>query len=235
MRDWKDLPKYKGSDVGFFLGCGSSINDITPDQWDIITSNDVWVSNNFLYHPLVPDFYHLELKSGKQEWLDVWKKRYKKKTDYDPVKFIVNRDHCDHLLYALSGEPPWIFGYPRKVVRTNNKCDLVENYATHSNNASFTLIMDLMYKMGYKKIIIFGVDLKHSMYFWTGKRRFGKVHAQTNANRPKKAPHLTSSRVLRYLKSFNKRWMKGQCYVGYKDTLLFEDRVLKYIDIEEEF
>ncbi len=232
MRDFLELPKYKGSNIGFFLGCGETINDITPKQWDIITSNDVWVSNNFLYHPLVPDFYHLELKSGKQDWLDIWKMRYAKRTDYDSVKFVVNKGHNDHLLYALDGEPPWIFGYPRRVVKRNDDCSLKEDCATHSNNASFTLVMDLMFKMGYEKIIIFGVDLKHSRYFWTGNKNFGKTHVQTNAGRSHTSNHLTAGRVLKYLKTFNKRQMKRQTYIGYTDTMLHDKKILKYINIE---
>ena len=63
--DFKKLPEYKKSDYGVFLGCGSSINEITQKEWEIIDSCDTWVSNNFLYHWFIPDFYHVELKSGK--------------------------------------------------------------------------------------------------------------------------------------------------------------------------
>ena len=58
----ESLRSKKKSDQAVFLGCGPSINDITDEQWGKIDSMDVWTSNNWYIHDVVPDFYHLEVK-----------------------------------------------------------------------------------------------------------------------------------------------------------------------------
>lgn len=232
--DFKTLPDYKKSDYGVFLGCGSSINDITDRQWELIDKCDVWVSNNFVYHWYVPDFYHLELKSGKVSWCELWKRRkHEKGATYDDVKFIINRDHCGHLLPRI-GEHPMIFGYPRKVWRNNNHANRDLNFGNHSNNASFTLVLDLMSRMKYKKTILFGVDLRDPKYFWTGKRKkFGKTHCNTNKDLPVTAQHTTASRVINFAKVANKKWFRGTLVLGYEWSLLSAHGI-PVIDIEKE-
>jgi len=231
--DFKTLINYKGSDYGVFLGCGSSINDITKTQWDIISTCDVWVSNNFLYHWYIPDFYHLELKSGKVKWCDLWGRRKAEKGDtYNDVKFIINRDHCGHLLPQI-GEHPMVFGYPRKVWRNNNRCRRDKDFGNHSNNASFTLVLDLMSRMGYKKTILFGVDLKNPKYFWTDSKDFGKTHCNTNKDRPMHTTHTTAGRVTEFVRNANKEWFNKSLYLGYEKSLLSEYGV-PVINIENE-
>jgi hypothetical protein len=218
--DFKKLPEYKKSEYGVFLGCGSSINAITKNQWKAIEQCDVWVSNNFLYHWYIPDFYHVELKSGKRQWLNLWKRRKADKGDtYDDVKFICNRDHCGHILPQI-GEHPMVFGYPRKVWKSNNRCKRDLKFGNHSNNASFTLVLDLLSRMGYKKTILFGVDLLNAKYFWTGKREFGETHCDTNKDRPKKSPHTTAGRVPHFVQTCRTLWFKDTLYLGYEKSLL---------------
>ena len=65
--DVKSLWSKKKSNQAIFLGCGPSINDITDEQWRKIDSMDVWVSNNWYIHDVVPDFYHLEVKLHRKK------------------------------------------------------------------------------------------------------------------------------------------------------------------------
>jgi len=231
--DFKKLIEYKKSNYGIFLGCGSSINDITGVQWKIIEKCDVWTSNNFIYHWFVPDFYHLELKSGKQEWLDLWRRRKLEKGDsYNKVKFIVNRDHCDHLLPQI-GDHPIVFGYPRKVWKSNSSCKRNLNFANHSNNASFTLVLDLLSRMNYEKVVLFGVDLKNAKYFWTDNKEFGETHCNTNKNLKKDSMHTTALRVLNFTCDVSYKWFNRKLYLGYKKSLLSTVGI-PYINIEKE-
>jgi hypothetical protein len=230
--DFRKLVKYKDSDIGIFLGCGDSINDITSEQWDIISNCDTWVSNNFLYHWFVPDFYHLELKSREKGWQKLWRRRKQEKGDtYNNVKFVVNGGHNDHLLPQI-GDHPQVFGYPRKVIKNNARAINYDKFATHSQNASFTLVLDLMSKMKYEKVVLFGVDLKRSTYFWTDRPEFGETHCETNKGLPPKEPHTTAGRVSKFIILVGRKWFNNQLYVGYEDTLLY-DMNMKYIDIEK--
>jgi len=228
--DFRKLVDYKKSDIGIFLGCGSSINDITDEQWAIIDKCDTWTSNNFLYHWFIPDFYHVELKSERHKWIKLWKQRkLLKLSSYDKVKFIVWQDHCDHILPAI-GKHPMIFGYPRLTLKRNTEFKHVDDMATHSQIASLTLVLDLMYKMKYKKVILFGVDMKHSKYFWTDTDEFGETHCNTNANLPHNKPHTTASKTVDFIMEISKRWFNNTLYIGSKKSLLY-DKKLPYMDI----
>lgn len=233
LLDFRILPQYKKSEYGIFLGCGATINEITQKQWEIIDKCDVWVSNNFLYHWYIPDFYHLELKSSKTRWNKLWRQRkLEKGSTYNDVKFIVNRDHCGHLLPQI-GDHPMVFGYPRNVIKSNYTGKRNLKYANHSNNASFTLVLDLLSRMKYKKTILFGVDLRRSTYFWTDRKDFGKTHCNTNKDLPKNQPHTTASRVPRLVQVVKDKWFNGTLYLGYKKSLLVEYEI-PIIDIEKE-
>ena len=226
MIDYKELPKYKKSNTGVFLGCGVSIRNITWKQWEIITKYDMWSLNDWHYHPISPDFYHIELKSSRDDWNQIWENVHKsKQKQYENTKFIVNRDHCEHILPRL-GDMKYIFGYPQEVKdgRKSNKSDSL-------SSASATLVIDLMRQMGYEKIIIFGMDLNTSAYFWTDTDEYGKTHTNTNKDRNISQPHTTMQTVMGFLPSFA---MKHNLpiYVGYKETALYPS--LPYIDILKE-
>ena len=67
MKKLKEIYKCKGSDVAVFLGSGSSINNITNRQWKTMSKLDTWTVNNWVYHPFIPKFYHLEIKKYNSE------------------------------------------------------------------------------------------------------------------------------------------------------------------------
>lgn len=228
MKDLSELYKHKGSDVAVFLGCGSSINRITDAQWRKIRTFDTWTSNFFIYHNFVPKFYHLELKSGLPEHLRIWReKRQGKGEKYAKVVFVIMKDR-KHLIDAI-GEHEHIYCYER----VEGKCDPREPFhptiVTHRCIASFTLILELLKKFDYKKIVLFGVDLRDSLYFWTDDPKYGEVHANTNSGRKHGVAHTTAHRVLEYIYGFNEYKMRGNLYIGHKDTLLYPR--LGHIDI----
>ena len=58
------ISKHKKSDICFILGTGSSINNISEKEWDVISKHDSWTLNNWIYHPFfVPDFYFVQVKN----------------------------------------------------------------------------------------------------------------------------------------------------------------------------
>ena len=231
MKDLSAIYEHKKSDVAVFLGCGSSINKISKSQWRKINAFDTWTSNHFIYHPrVVPNFYHLELKSSKTEWLKNWRQRkIDKGKAYKNVNFIVMRGR-QYLLDAI-GEHEHIYSYERKKGKCNPKDAIHPTIVTHNCNASFTLILELLYRFKYNKVVLFGVDLHDSRYFWTGRPEYGKVHDNTNRGRRQDVLHTTAGKVQNFVIGFNKHKMKGRIFVGYKDTLLYPK--LKFVDIME--
>lgn len=228
MKDLNEIYKYKDSDVAVFFGCGSSINRITKAQWRKICTFDTWTSNFFIYHDFVPKFYHLELKSGLPEHLRIWSERKQSKGEkYAEVKFVIMKDRA-YLTDAI-GEHEHVYCYERATGKCNPEEPFHPTILTHRCGASFTLILELLKKFGYKKIVLFGVDLRDSRYFWTDDSKYGEVHSNTNSGHKPDMQHTTAYEALEYIWGFNKYKMGGNLYVGHRDTLLYPG--LKYIKI----
>jgi len=239
MKSIRNIYKHKGSDTAVFLGSGTSINDITEKQWESIAKTDTWTINNWMYHPFVPTFYHVEVKSYN---LALWKKRKKEMGDkFKDTVFIINRDR--QYLLDVIGKQKYIYGYKMDKINVMNK-PVVPQYTPNMNadvltcnlNSSMTLLLELMWRFKYKKVIFFGVDLNDSRYFWTGRPEYGEVHAQWNKDhegRKPEQPHNTSH-IKNFIVWFSKKRMGefgGQFYTGHKKTLLYPD--LEYFDVEE--
>lgn len=251
------LKPYKKSNTAVFLGCGMSIRDITKEQWDKIKTFDTWAINNFIYHPsFVPNFYHVELKTYDYE---IFQRRLKqKKNQYLATKFIfpskaVMKQYGNKRLAQLV-RMPFVFEYdftPRDPKRlkigltandfknttnTDARYKFNDNLITKSYNISLTCVLEIMYRMGYANIIMFGVDLQNSYYFWTGKDPiYGEVHHQTNKEHHGKNPELPHNTVIvsGFIKDFGHRMAQknAHLFIGHKKTLLYPD--VPYKDIME--
>ena len=230
MKNLNEVYKHKNSDIAVLFDNGASINKITADEWKKIQQCDVWVKNFFVYHPLIPDFYHLEMKSGRVDWQDLWMRKRQEKGDrYDEVAFIIwARKDLDYLV-RMVGEEKHVYGYERRIGRCNPKEDLHPTVITHNCNASITLMLELLKRFDYEKIIIFGLDLYHSRYFWTDRLEYGETHINTNAGHRHEEPHSIAERATKFIIEYNRYQMGERLFVGYKDTLLYPK--IPFIDI----
>lgn len=238
MHPFSDLIKKKNKDIAVLLGSGPSINNITENQWDIISKHtDSWALNNWIYHPFfVPNFYHLELKHYNyniiREYLE------KKKELYENVSFIIP---SSRKIKFPNGEskmlgnvfPEYyknIYGY--KCILRGKPTDkkINSNYnmnkgLTKSYLASISIMMEIFYKFGYKTVFFYGVDMNDSYYFWSDNKDIKKVHHRTNKEHEGKnpfSPHNTSHMV-DFIIDFRDRWFskKGiNLYTGSTNGLL---------------
>lgn len=226
------------SDTCVFLGSGRSINNVTDEQWAALRRFDLWTVNNWVYHPtLVPHFYHVEAKHYNYEILQ--RRFAQKKKLYRHVNFIFPRGKTilvngkRRLLHAVVFPGAKKFDYAmtgRDMKRTHAvfsaKYEMDPDILTKSYDMSVTAIFELLYKLGYKRIVTFGVDLRDSFYFWTGRPECGEVHHQTNKAHEGKdpnEPHATA-RILNFIIDFNFRWMRPngrEICVGHEDTALY--------------
>jgi len=241
MKKLSEIYKLKGSKTAILLACGTSIGRITDEQWKIIAKHDSFAINNFLYHPFVPTFYHAEVKWHDK---DIWKKRKDMKGDtYKDVNFIINKKRTD-VMFDVIGEYGNLFGYDMHKINIHKR-PIVTKYTPHKNpnvltcnlNASITMLFDILYKFKYKRVILFGVDLMDSKYFWTDKPEYGEVHAQFNYDGAGKKvptdPHNVSH-IQNFLVWFANKKMKevgGKIYVGHKLTALYPE--IEYMALED--
>lgn len=235
MKKLEKIYKLKGSDTAVFLGSGPSINNISDEQWKIISKLDTWTVNNWVYHPFVPRFYHLEVKSYNRVFM---KEKLHARKDYENVNFLINEAR-QHLLDLIrQGQ---IYLYKMKKINVVNK-PIIPKYTPSDDpnllicnlNSSITMLLELMQRFKYKKVIFFGMDLIDSRYFWTGESKYGKTHCQWNKDhegRKPKQPHNTAH-IKNFVVWFSKNRMRevgGEFFVGHKNTLLYPD--LNYLKL----
>lgn len=261
LKNISEMYQYKKSDTAILLGSGPSINEITPEQNNVINICDKWTLNNWIYHPtIVPDFYHLELKYFN---FFIFQRRMNEKRElYKNVKFFIAdkkkkitlilpdmtmKKGAGSLIDAIGPQHQYVFKFNcrfmgksnDKTINANYKMKPNANVLTKKHVMSITLMLEIMYKFGYKKIYVYGVDLKDSRYFWTGgdKSIYGEIHHQHNKEHEGKnpdTPHATY-RIKDFMIDFNKRFMipEGrQIFTATKNTLLYPG--LEYKDIMEE-
>lgn len=179
-----DLHKFKTSDTIFILGSGASVASYTKKQFDTIAAHDSIGFNFWLLHWFLPTYYTVELSTNSshrtETFLDILEKRAE---DYRniPVIFkystqLQNKvdslpEALEHRYLATSLAIPgttkqslhsWLrrldqFGF---FSAGKSKGTIIYRQASLSWLISFAL------QLGYKNIVLCGVDLNQPDYFY---------------------------------------------------------------------
>jgi hypothetical protein len=168
VKHFLNLPEHKKNNQAIFLGCGPSILDIDEDFKAKLASLDVWTSNSWIIHnDIVPDFYHVEVKAHRSG--PIFKRLCQEKSkEYKDVNWIIDGTRPHLLEYVNPTAYPSIYAYPKYYRQeTSGEYDIHPQAVAVSNNASLTVILDIMTRMNYDKIYFLGVDMYSSRYFWT--------------------------------------------------------------------
>jgi len=226
-----DVFQYKSSDTAIYLGSAESIINITPEQWERIDQFDTFALNNWVYHWYVPKFYHLEVKTYNKDIVARQFNGKRPKYEKRPCRFIIRNDKA-YLMDVLTDYPEVYFYTIKvldktKVVRKDpDYPDETPNVLYHMGQSSMSIVFDIIRRMRYKRLILFGVDYTSSRYFWTGRPEFGEVHAQWNKDHEghdPNAPHVTVN-MIDFVRGYSKRYVKT--YVGYKENIFFQQSLL---------
>ena len=181
-----NLFTYKSSDVLFILGSGSSINKISQDRWMAISNADTIGLNFWPYHRFVPKIYFYE--STPAGWPP--------DAEYLRLIAIRAHDYVNTLKITTDMVQPGhlhIFDYPDlwmknhyaaftvpAAARTDQEFGRALQYLISKglfrqrNRVLFlfkhcgtiSTLVSLGAIMNYKKIVLCGVDLKDSYYFY---------------------------------------------------------------------
>jgi hypothetical protein len=167
----KDLIAKKKHNEAVFLGCGPSISGLSGLDWERIKNMDIWTSNNWFVHDVIPDFYHLEVKMHRN---GAFAKRMveTKKDAYKDVNWILDSTR-PYLFDIVKNE--WfdnIYAYSKHYRGNSGHYTPTPEKVQVSCMASITIVLDLMQKMNYDKIYFCGVDLYSSEYFWTNNKEY---------------------------------------------------------------
>jgi hypothetical protein len=183
----------KTSDTLFIMGSGPSINSMSQEQWAEIGKADVLGMNYWMLHELVPDYYMFEMPHpNDEETYNGFINNLKiKREQYKDVLFILKQGkagmrNSSVLKKALNREIYTLFN-PVMPVFTEDKVGQAIRFvnrkkSTHSSSSKnimeifskraslYTAIL-FAYNLGYKKIVLCGVDLVNSDYFFYHRRR----------------------------------------------------------------
>lgn len=172
--DAEQLVATRRSDTVFVFGSGASLNDITAAQWSHIRQHDTFGFTGFIYQKWVPVGYHL-IRGGVEGSL-VWRAYAE-----DYIRSLNDNPYFADTVLILQGEYFAMFanqllGY--KFIRRQAR---VFRYQTARGEGLPTRSFDQGIRhnagtlcdsvnvaacMGWKQIVLAGVDLYDARYFW---------------------------------------------------------------------
>ena len=175
----ENMKKYKNSDTLVILGSGPSINDIEDTEWEMIKRCDSFAFNSFYAHPFIPTYYHLELYSGNKE---LHRECYSlKSNDFKKIPMILNFNHLskEEVASDFSYITDCYVSIPFVASGINSEqkfsemiefLDIDHIFSKKSllihHRASLFLAISFAVIMGYKKIVLAGVDMFDMEYFF---------------------------------------------------------------------
>ncbi|MCA0446066.1 MAG: hypothetical protein LCH54_07525 [Bacteroidetes bacterium] len=185
-----EYKRFKKSDTVFILGSGSSINNISDEQWKIIKQKDSISFNLFLVHDHVPTyhFHEIPIKHGFRDGeVPFIKKvlaenkdtygstvpvifRYRRFVQYGLTKeyFSEIKDNVFFILpHFVSTTNKKLLGLYINILKFINRISgKTWTYPVFYHAGSISLMISFAASVGYKKIITLGVDLNDNKYFW---------------------------------------------------------------------
>lgn len=208
-----DLRSVKRSDTLFILASGSSINKISPARWVAIARHDSIGFNFWPIHRFVPKMYFMEAISTNHphEMFELFCRIARQRAqDYSSVTKVVTE-----LRYVLPARRfagseefpgPWYtlhtfpiaastqgeFAYGLSYLRSKGLFDAADQINVVFKQAStLSSLIALAIRMQYRIIVLCGVDLNNSEYFYQDAALYPKTASIEFS--PRYQPHATNS------------------------------------------
>ena len=226
----ENIKKRRRKDTIFIMGSGYSINDITREEWQhFVDVGDTLAFNDFFKGKFVPINYHIcgEIAGVPNYGLILMNSKYKRKikSHYDEIshnpyykdttyflryKIDITKAPIPIALWALfffkAFKNKQVCLY-RIVIPKDTILEPSDNIHAVSHN--FTTLFDVVnisYILGYKKIVLVGVDLYDRRYFWLGRNetregdlKSGKTYSDI---------HLIADKVIKGMGIWNKHLIR---------------------------
>ncbi len=185
------INRVKTSDTLFVLATGASINSY-DHQWETIARHDSIGMNWFMLHDFVPDLFVMEnMESGHRQLIKMRADAYKdvpvilktQVTNLSPSRVkermakirsnsaTIRRRFYFSLDLAVAGTTYEDMYWSYKVLTSLGLFDPKPRVQLLTKRrGSITYIINLAARMGYKRIVLCGVDLNHDDYFYDSRR-----------------------------------------------------------------
>jgi hypothetical protein len=169
-----EVRERKRSDTLFILGSGPSIRRVQPSQWEYIGQHESFGINFSLLLDFVPT-YHL-MEDGKVAWHRALTRGVlaPRRRKLSPTIWFISNRHTRRLIHPrytpeLFPEPAkvCIFQLPERLLLERDRpftaADL-ENSVRYRGTMSLALYLGM--QLGYKRIVLLGVDLHTPRHFF---------------------------------------------------------------------
>ena len=169
-----ELKLHKSSDTIFILGSGPSLNSLSLEQINHIKKHDSFgINYSFFKREIIPTFHHFGWHKGRYHRWKVlfppFSKSYKDVVIMMHTKSLYSRLIHPRFTPSLFPINPIIFLYniPESIILTEERKITDEEF----NNSllyrgSLSLSLDIVVNLGYKNIVLLGVDLDTNEHFW---------------------------------------------------------------------
>ncbi len=203
-----NMLRYKTCDTLFVLASGPSINDITPEQWDTIAACDSIGFNYFFLHSHVPTYYNIEFRPSSVELL---MECYRATApEFKKIPVMTNMYNLMDLpagaVNQLGQQFKNLYVTVPKMFKGASKQNLEEillyqylyrNYAEDNlvvhYRASLMMAITFGVLLGYKNVVLAGVDMDSNDYFFYDEKKYCSSVAEKVRKRKKQ-------KIERYLK-----------------------------------
>jgi hypothetical protein len=190
-----DLAPLKTSDTMFVLGSGPSINQIPDARWQVIGRHDTIAMNFWVVHPFVPRLYifeNLARTPGCEVIFDALQMLFERRAlDYrNTVKIgteLASEGRQTLLEIPQDFRPHCYIGHSANIVARDEK-ELVAGLRYMLRRGMFAQAghmpwlfkvagsvlasLSIAVRMGYRRIILCGIDLKNAEYFYQDPERY---------------------------------------------------------------
>lgn len=169
--------KYKKSDTIFILGGSESINGITQEQWDHIAQHDSIGMNWWPVHKFVPTYYYTNYPRGN--YFSYFESLLERKlAGYNRTVFFVSGNKAarrgihPRISKKIFSESPICCYYEISdpIDLGSDKKNMVFRESSFERTLYYrgglTLILDLINRLRYNKIVLMGIDLKNGVHFY---------------------------------------------------------------------
>lgn len=181
----EELKKYKKSETLFVLGSGWSINEISDSQWEIIKKKDSIGFNLWVIHDFQPTYYMLEGPRNSEMRELLCRKLNEKKEAFNKTPILIKDAESKRTKKVLSKLSISYFDeiqlckerfIPGNDIKTLSRYFNKLEHHFNANNyllkkqASVFSILSLGYLLDYDKVILCGIDLNGSEYFYNSEK-----------------------------------------------------------------
>ena len=192
------LKEKPSADTFFVLGSGASINRLSPDNFEEIGANRSVGINTWPIHSFIPDFYSFECVPWIGDGLDFSRSLgllYREDVRKVKPPLVVLRLKTAFEVEQLAELPEEfedrLFFYGRVSPATREVSNLVadlefllrssmqlEPVVVADSGSSIVRMVALGIAMGYRKIVLTGVDLNNAPYFWQENSRYDEIRSR---------------------------------------------------------